>query len=223
MMYLVLASLPSHSPTAIFSKGTVIIHRLWGRGSENCWDHMGSWGTEWELGISGCQLPVRGDDKNISETYGGSGKFCRDTNIIRPPPSPPSRRFYEWWPVPKWRVFFLTLVTNLHSFEREILREGGHWSQFAFFRQWEWVRTTELSSKRGSKSLRLRWNENRKRENREKKSRELAKRKESWKKWDSWKRKEFIISTNFCNAAWDAAWQVFRLLKGKHSWRSRDR
>ena len=22
--------------------------------------------------------------------------------------------------------FFLTLVTNLHSFEREILREGGH-------------------------------------------------------------------------------------------------
>ena len=23
-------------------------------------------------------------------------------------------------------VFFLTLVTNLHSFEREILREGGH-------------------------------------------------------------------------------------------------
>lgn len=84
-MYLVLASLPSHSPTAIFSKGTVIIHRLWGRGSENCWDHMGSWGTEWELGISGCQLPVRGDDKNISEPYGGSGKFCRDTNIIRPP------------------------------------------------------------------------------------------------------------------------------------------
>ena len=145
------------------------------------------------------------------------------TQTSSDPPSPPSRRFYEWWPVPKWRVFFLTLVTNLHSFEREILREGGHWSQFAFFRQWEWVRTTELSSKRGSKSLRLRWNENRKRENREKKSRELAKRKESWKKWDSWKRKEFIISTNFCNAAWDAAWQVFRLLKGKHSWGSRDR
>lgn len=87
-MYLVLAFLPSHSPTAIFSKGTVIIYRLWGRGSENCWDHMGSWGTEWELGISCCQLPVRGDDKNISEPYGGSGKFVVTQTSSDPPPLP---------------------------------------------------------------------------------------------------------------------------------------
>lgn len=89
MMYLVLAFLPSHSPTAIFSKETVIIYRLWGRGSENCWDHMGSWGTEWELGISCCQLPVRGDDKNISEPYGGSGKFVVTQTSSDPPPPLP--------------------------------------------------------------------------------------------------------------------------------------
>lgn len=124
MMYLVLVFLPSHSPTAIFSKGTVIIYRLWGRGSENCWDHMGSWGTEWELGISCCQLPVRGDDKNISEPYGRSGKFCRDTNIIRPPPPLPGDFMNNDQSLSNG--FFLTLVTNLHSFEREILREGGH-------------------------------------------------------------------------------------------------